>query len=100
MALMRFGARQDQRIRRRPEFEIGAVQLETGGPAARQPEIADDLVVYPREDPRRARVVGVRHATIIRALEQPLGGEPNPAKHLRRPAVAPPQPAITAVERM
>src|SRR5205823_6441212 len=97
-ALMGFGTRQDQCIGRGAELEIGAVQLEAGRPTARQPEIAEDLVIDTVEDPGGARIGGARHAAVIRAFKQALRREADPAKDLRRPAIAPPQAAISAVE--
>jgi hypothetical protein len=73
VALMFFRTRQDYGIGRRPEFGIGAVELEAGDATAREAEIADDLVVNAREYPRSAAVRRSRQTTVIGALEQALG---------------------------
>src|SRR5262249_13783149 len=72
VALMFFGTRQDYSIGRRPEFGIGAVELEAGDATAREAEIAEDRVVSPCEYPRSAVVGRPRQTTVVGALEQAL----------------------------
>src|SRR5262249_27899523 len=84
----------------RSEIEIGAVELEASRATAREPEIANDLVVDASENPRGARIGRAEHAAIIRTLEQALRREADAAQRLRRPAVAAPEPAIPPTERM
>ena len=57
-------------------------------------------VVNALEDPRSARVCRVRHAPVVRSLEQPLRGKADAAQHLRRPAIAAPQTAISAIQHV
>src|SRR5215469_4707597 len=73
VALMFFRTSQDYSIGRRPEFGIGAVELEPGGATAREAEIADDLVVNACEYPRSAVVGRTRQPSVVGALEQTLG---------------------------
>src|SRR3546814_17948623 len=56
------------------------------------------LLRYAVEDPCHIGAVGRRQAPVMAAFEHALGGEPHADKALRRPAVAPPQPAQRAVE--
>src|ERR1051326_9423749 len=84
--LMALGPREDQCVGWSAQFNIGAVELETRRSAAREPEIADNLVIDARENPRGSRIVGARHPTIIGAFEESLGREADAAQFLRRPA--------------
>src|SRR5437764_6995188 len=90
MLLMTLRPREDQGLGRRSQFDIGAVELETRSTAARQPEIANNLVIDAVEDPHGCRISGAWHAAIIGAFEEPLGGEADTAQFLGRPAIAAP----------
>src|SRR5712671_1880366 len=90
MLLMTLRPREDQGVGRRSQFDIGAVELETRRTAARQPEIADNLVIDADENPCGCRIVGAWHAAIIGAFEEALGGKADTAQFLRRPAIATP----------
>ena len=92
------GGREDEGVGRRPEAVVDAVELEAGRAAPAQPEIAEDPIRHPLEDPRRARVVGARGAHVVRADELPLPREPDPGETLGRTVVPPPQSPVPAVE--
>ena len=85
-------------VRRRSEPVIRAVELEARRTVARKAEIADLLVAHAVQNPRRARRQRVLAAAIIGADEIALRRETDTDQTLRRPAVAPPQAAVFAVE--
>src|SRR5437762_9042701 len=89
MLLMTLRSREDLGVGRGSQFDIGAVELEPRSTAARQPEIADNLVIDAGKNPRGCRIFGW-HAAIIGAFEEALGGEADAAQFLGRPAIAAP----------
>src|SRR5262249_33767156 len=97
---MTLRAGHDDRAGRRAERSVGAVQLEAGGAAARQTEVADEHVVNPFDDPGRPRVVGAGLSTVIRAFEESLRREADRDDLLRRASVSPPETAVGAIERV
>ncbi len=75
-----------QHVGRRAQAGVDAVELDPGGPAADQAEIADDLVGHALEDEGGARIVGVGRAAIVGGEVEALGDEADAADHIRRPA--------------
>jgi hypothetical protein len=80
---------------------IGAIQFQPGSTPADQAEIADQLVpAHALEDEGGARIETAGLAPVIGRDIEALGGEADARQDLRRPAVAAPEPAITAVEAL
>ena len=96
-----FRAGQQQRVRRRAQERLDPVQLQAGGTAADEAEVADPLVRPDAlEDERGARIEAVLLAHVVGADVEALGGEADAAHDVRRAAEAPPEPAVLAAERM
>ena len=93
-----FGARDQERVRRRAEGELVAVELVAGSAAADQAEVADALrPLDSREDPRGSRVETVGHTEVVRRTVEALGREADAEDLLRRTgAVAPDATALAA----
>ncbi len=91
-------ARDDQRVRRRAESGIDGIDLDPGGAALQQAEIADDLALDAREDEGGTGIArGIGAAVIGRVIEA-LADEADPRQRIGRAALAPPQPAVLAGE--
>src|SRR5260221_4556357 len=91
-------ARDDQRVRRRAESGIDGIDLDPGGAALQQAEIADDLALDAREDEGGTGIArGIGAAGIGRGIEA-LADEADPRQRIWRAALAPPQPALLAGE--
>src|SRR5215510_1536861 len=89
----------DEGVQRSAQPLVGAIEFEAGRTVRGKAEITDNVVLDTGEHPRHALVLA--HAgfqPIIGAVECALGSEPYPDQLLRGAAVAPPQPAIFAVE--
>ena len=91
-------ARHHQRVRRRAQRRVGAVDLEPGGAALEDAEIAEQLVLDALEHEGGARIAARGHAPVVGAMVEALADEADARQLLRRPAVAPPEPAVLAGE--
>ena len=91
--------RQDERVRRSADGEVGAVELGSRGAESEHERrvVADELVAADAlEDERRARVEAAGHALVGRVAVEALRGEADAEVLLRRHAAEAPQPARLA----
>src|SRR5262245_676784 len=99
LRLVVFAGGDDDGVQRSAQPLVGAIEFEASRTMRGKAEITDNVVLDAGEHPRHALVLAYAgFQPIIGAVKCALGGEPHPDQLLRGAAVAPPQPAIFAVE--
>ena len=79
-----------------PRLGFEGVELESGGAAPRETEVAEHLALDALEDEARPRVAGRGRAPVVGPAIEALGHEADADQRIGRAALPPPEPTVLA----